>query len=144
MALTLRATFADVSELVRDLDAIEIGLGREISDAIAAELDPMLQSIISHTPIGPGPNPNAAPDSDAALPHMAEMYETRVDRFGAKIVSTHPAVLPTEFGGDISPRGVVIHIARHEMAQLALAENEAELTQRVSDALDRLIERVIR
>lgn len=139
MALTLRATVHDVTELIRDLDAIETGLGREISAAIENELDPLLASLIAHTPVGPGPNVNADPDSDAALPHIAETYKTRVDRFGVKIVSEHPAVLVTEFGGEISPRGVTIRIPRHEMAQLAIDEHEAELAQRIQDALDRLI-----
>ncbi len=139
MALKLRAAVHDVAELIRDFEAIEVGLGHAVQDAIEGELEPLLASLIANTPIGPGPNLNADPDSDAALPHIAETYETRVDRFGVKIVVRHPAGIVTEFGGTISPRGVTIRIPRHEMAQGAIDEHEATLTQRVQDALDRLI-----
>jgi hypothetical protein len=129
--VTVRFTTAVATTALRqDLEALQIGLGRELTALKRSAAETLARSTRANTPLGPGPQ-----SPHDALPHIRDTITARA----AGVVSTHPAALVHEFGGTIAPRGVPIRIPRREMAARALRENATQIERDLAAAVERLI-----
>lgn len=134
MPSTIRAGFQNVGEVRRDLDSVQLGLGRSLTEVLREESGPLAQLTRQLTPRGPGPQ---SPRDN--LPHVADTIIGNATATTLTIQSTHPASGWLEWGGTIEPRrGQRITIRGHGMAhragELKLDELAASLIRRI-DAL---------
>ncbi len=136
MPATIRIQTPSLRDLQRDLESVELGLGRAVRDELVDAAEPVRLRTAENTPVGPGPQ--SAKDN---LPHIGETIQVspRVD--GAAIVSRHPGAGVLEYGGTIAPKGTPIQIAPHEMARKAGEQKAGEVQRRVLAAIDRLLRR---
>lgn len=132
MANTIRTSIQNVAEIRADLDAVSIGLGRELGKAFKEAANLALA--------GAGPLTPYDPLHDAAredgLPHIRDSLYVTGLASGAAVASRHPGAVVHEFGGTIAPKGQPIEIAAAEMAHTAglaaFPAIAAHLEQRVS------------
>lgn len=136
MPFTVKIGTQDLRQLRADLESVELGLGREVNEALREGAEPVRLQAAANTPVGPGPQ--SAKDN---LPHIAETLQTVPRAYGAAIVSRHPGAGVLEYGGTIAPKGKPIHFTPHEMARRAGEEKAGEVQNRVVAALDRLLKR---
>jgi hypothetical protein len=135
----IHAGFPNLNEAVADLEAIRLGLGVALRDGIEEDAQPLLNEAKALTPRGPGPRAGADPESDDALPHIADSLEVRVRGGTLSLYATHPGAIVHEWGGTIAPNGAPIQIGRAQMAHRALELALPGVEQAVSDRVDRLI-----
>lgn len=143
MASTVTARFEDIQEVRRDLESVRIGLGREITEILREEANPLAARAAALTPRGPGPRG----DKDA-LPHIADTITGAATATGMAIVSMHPAAPIFEFAGHegtgatIAPRGVPIVIwPARRMAGRAGDEQLPQVERRVDERIGALLHR---
>src|SRR5256885_301971 len=130
MAVTVRARILGIAEIRRDLEAVELGLGRELSAALKEGAELALPRARELTPEGPGPNG----PGENALPHIAETLEaTTVGGTAGAIATSHPGGPVNEYGGHIQlnrgrERGELrIDFRPHAMAHQAGEEKLPEI-----------------
>ncbi len=131
MASTLRTSVQHANELRADLDAIQIGLGRELARTMKEAAGLVLQPAQALTPY----DPQHVTDREDGLGHIRDSLYAIALGSGSAIASQHPGAVVHEYGGEIAPNGVAITIKRQEMAHAA---GLAEL-----DAINSLLERRI-
>lgn len=134
--LHVHAAF-ELRDLHQDLEALELGLGREVTEAVLAAGGTVLLATERLTPYDPSHDDHRAD----GLPHMRDTFDVRTaGPTVATIGSTHPGAAVNEFGGTISPKGTPIRIREAGMArkagELEAPRFERDLAQRL-DALAR-------
>lgn len=129
MADTLRLG-VETREVVRDLEAIRLGLGREVGVRLALAATTIAAKARPLTPYGPGPR--GGKDS---LPHIRDTIVAR----GSRVTSTHPGAIVHERGGVIAPRGTAFRIKKSAMAARAGEAHAGQLERDMQDDLDRLV-----
>jgi hypothetical protein len=143
MSDTIRAHFVGVDEIRRDLDAVQLGLGRAVTQALRDNAAIVAGRTATLTPRGPGPRQRRdGVATDDALPHMADTMRGATEGGSLLVTSSHPAAALFEYAGQgtatISPRGGPITIHRRAMAHRAgeqlLPKLERDITARI-DAL---------
>ena len=136
MADTIRADFQNITETRRDLNSVELGLGRELSGPLRRGADGIATKAGPFTPRGPGPQ-----SSRDVLPHIGDTILGAAFGSGAVVVSTHPGAPVLEYGGTISPKGYPIVFPSHAMAHKAgeaeLPRIESEITLQINALLTR-------
>lgn len=133
MAIRLAASaLAGATELRRDLDAIQMGLGRELTRIRRAAAERLAETTRPLTPLGPGPR---SPRDN--LPHIRNTIVGRA----SGVVARHPAGGLLEHGGSIRPRGTVIQFAGRHMAARALSADHQLIEQLLENEIAALIER---
>lgn len=135
MAQTIRIGIPDPRELRADLEAVELGLGRAINRALTEAAEPIAAEAKRLAPFDarhrgwdwrhPYPDPGHLRDSIFA--------------HGPAVVSTHPAALVHEYGGDIAPKGVPFRIRQAAYAQTAGETHAGQAERKAMNALDRLL-----
>lgn len=135
MALRFTTSALGGPELRRDLEALQVGLSRELAVLRRDAAEQLSRATAANTPFGPGPQ-----SERDNLPHIRNTIAARA----TGVISTHPAALVHEFGGTIEPRGVPIRIPRREMAARALAENLVSIEQQLALEVEQLIASTIR
>lgn len=133
--LKLRSQVLGGPELRRDLEALQVGLGRKLTDLRRWAADELARTTAGNTPLGPGPQ--SARDN---LPHMRDVTVGRA----AGVVAFHPGALPTEFGGTIRPRGTAIQIPARHQASRALQAEFARVEQMLERQMDELVASTVR
>lgn len=137
MASTIRTSLQNVNELRADLDAVRIGLGRELSQVLkegaglaATAAQPLTPYDVLHD--------DTRKDG---LGHIRDsLYAIALGGSVAAVASRHPGAVVHEYGGTIAPKGEPIQIKRREMAHTA---GHAELGA-IEDLLERRISALIR
>ncbi|MDQ3730316.1 MAG: hypothetical protein M3355_12095 [Actinomycetota bacterium] len=140
MASTIRVGVHGLGELRRDLDAVSLGLSREVSLALKRAAETVLPTVKAFTPVGPGPEPNRQHPHDQ-LPHIRDTLAARSTGTVAQIVSDHPGAPVHEWGGTISPGGGAIRIAESAMAGRAGQAHIEDVERVMADGIDRLCAR---
>lgn len=133
MAQTVRVSAQGLRETQRDLDAVSLGLGRELARVMREGADSVLPAARSFTPYGPGPQ--GGRDN---LPHIRDTLSARATATTATIVSSHPAGPVHEYGGRIAPMGVPITIRQSAMAHRAGEQELPRLERELVSAIDAL------
>lgn len=136
MANTIRAGFAGVDAVRRDLEAVAEGLGTFLRPVLRSAAQPVLDLTQGLTPVGPGPQSRTD-----RLPHVRETWRIGVQANGVNIYSLHPAAPLLEFGGTIAPKGHPITFAAHGMALTAGKQQQSAVEARVEAGIDALIQR---
>lgn len=141
MAATIHIGVPDLRDLRADLDAVQIGLGRQVNKALATSAKPIAALARDLAPFDathrgwrwnhPYPDPG----------HIRDNIKARGAAYGAAIVSTHPGGPVHEFGGSIAPRGKPIQIERTAYTQKAGATLGERVERDAMDALDELLDR---
>jgi anthranilate/para-aminobenzoate synthase component II len=122
-------------EFRADLEALQIGLGRKVTELRRQAAEELARTAAQFVPLGPGPQ---SPRDN--LPHIRDTIKGRAQG----VVAFHPAGLVTEFGGTIKPRGAAVRIpARHQAAK-ALQVEFARVEELLSTAMDELIASTVR
>ena len=132
---TIRATVTGVADLRADLEAVRLGLGRELTRTLKDAAGLATQATKPLTPFDPL-HRVTRPDG---LPHIRDSVFAIALGSGAAVASRHPGAVVHEYGGTIAPRGKPIQIARSEMAHTA---GEAQLPA-INDLLERRINALI-
>lgn len=136
MADTIRASVHGVAEIRRDLEAVKLGLGRELSKVLKEAAGLAAQGAGPLTPY----DPLHSVKRKDGLPHIRDsLYPLVVSAGTAAVASTHPGAVVHEYGGTIAPSGEPIQIKRTAMAHTA---GEAELPA-ISALLERRISALI-
>ena len=127
----------DLGDLRKDLDSVELGLGKLLTSA----LDRLAETAADRTQElwkrGPGPRPNAKNKNDR-LPHIADTIAGKGYATYAAVTSDHPAAPVQEYGGTIAPRGVDIHFPAHEYAHRAAEQVMDRLEAQLDDEANAL------
>ncbi len=133
MASTLRTSVQNAKEIVADLEAVKLGLGRELTrtvkDAVSLVLPPA-RALAPYDPL------HSAGRRDG-LPHIRDsMYALSLGT-SAAIAARHPGTIVHQWGGTIAPRGHAIKIAASGLARQAAKDQlpaiNALLEQRIDD-----------
>jgi hypothetical protein len=136
MAQTIRVGIHGLDELRRDLDAVALGLGREVTAALREAGDTAARVTKTYTPVGPGPHASNAGD---LLPHIRDTIAGSATATTANVYSTHPGAIVHEYGGTIAPSGHTFRIRESAMAgkagQQALGEIERDMERRLDGLL---------
>jgi hypothetical protein len=140
MADTIRASFQNLNEVRRQLNAIEIGLPKELTSELEESSRYLVGLTRLLTPVGPGPGPWLG-HSDDDLPHMRDMFEVQARGGTIALITTHPGGLVHEWGGTIQPAGQPITIKRSQMGHRALKTELPRLEAAVIERIDALIAR---
>lgn len=137
MAHTVRVgASVDLGGLAKDLDAVAVGLGRQVGKAVALAAQPVAAATARSAPF----DPEHRADRPDGLGHLRDSFTARsLGPIGAAIVSTHPAAPVFEFGGTIAPKGVPITIRAVEMAHKAAVEQAPVFEAAVASAVSRLL-----
>jgi hypothetical protein len=136
MAFTLRV-HADVREVRRDLESVDVGLGRELGAIRRDAADLVARRATRLAPRGPGPIAGARHPDDR-LPHLADTIAGKV----SGVFSSHPGAIVHEHGGTIAPRGPrvqTIRIPRSAMAHRAGVQMAARVEDLMADRVDALL-----
>lgn len=120
MASTLRTSVGNVNELRRDLEAVSIGLGRELTRTLREAAGLAAEAAKPLTPYDPLHNEKRKD----GLPHIRDSLFAVALGSGSAVASRHPGAVVHEYGGTIAPKGEPIQIKRSEMAHRA---GEAQL-----------------
>lgn len=135
MALRFTSSVLGASEMRRDLEALQIGLGAKLTDLRREAAEILARQTAANAPYGPGPQ---SPRDN--LPHLRDTITSRA----SGVVSTHPAALVHEYGGTIEPRGVPIQIPRREMAARAVLTEGQRVEETLARSLDDLLASTVR
>lgn len=134
MADQITAKWDGLAEIRKDLESVQLGLGRSLNAIIREIGGPVAREASANTPTGPG----LRPPSDV-VPHMAGTIKAATISNGIAIVSSHPGAGVLEYGGTIAPRGTPFTIESRAMAHKAgeaeLPRIESEVTQRINALL---------
>ncbi len=134
MTQTVRVGIQGLRETQRDLEAVSLGLGRELARVIREGADSLVPAARSNTPFGPGPQ--SARDN---LPHIGDTLSARASATTASIVSSHPGAPVHEYGGEIAPKGVPITIRQSAMAHRAGEQELPRFERDLKSAIDALV-----
>lgn len=144
MADTIRLPVGvDVAELRRDLESVEVGLDKLVTEALREAGTTVVRATPPFAPFDP--------DHDFkrkdGLPHLRETFSARVlGGRTATIGTTHPGGQVHEYGGTIAPRthgvtrqGADIKIKPSRMAHKAADKVAPQLEQDLARRLQRLV-----
>lgn len=126
------------------LQAVELGLGKEVNRAIAEGAKPIRAEAEHLAPYDPthrgweGHDETWASDDPG---HIKDSLSIRSAAYGAALVSTHPGAIVHEFGGTISPAGFPITIERQAFAATAGETKTGVVESRVEQAIEALCRR---
>lgn len=129
-------TEVDLRDVRADLESARLGLAREISLALIAAGQPILQTARALTPLGPGVDGKSG---DHRLEHIRDTLKLEARGRILKLTSNHPGAAVMNWGGTITPDGVHITFPQRLMAQHAA---DAELPALEED-LGRRIEQLL-
>lgn len=135
MAITLRASFSGLNEIRRDLESVELGLGRELNEALRSAVSPLARATQRYTPVGPGPR---FENDDDRLPHVRDTITARAAGNAIVVDSTHPAAGVLNFGGTIAPKGHPIDFRAHAMGEKAGRQELPRIERDIQNAIDAL------
>lgn len=124
----------DTRELRKDLEAVKLGLGKELDGALA---DSVLPIAIRARDLAPY-DPNHRDDRKDGLPHLRDTIAPKVSAGVAQVVGDVRGPV-WEYGGHIAPRGVRIQIPRRQMAHRAFDEKAADVERALDTRLERLL-----
>jgi hypothetical protein len=127
MPSTLRVRSEDLKELRADLEAVEIGLGREVA-AMKREAAGLVSG-------------RAARFSQTTPGRITGELAGSLKPRGATVVTTVPQGPVHEFGGTIAPRGTPFRIARSAFTAKAGERERARIERRLAQRVDGLLER---
>lgn len=141
MALTVKAAFGhDLEKLRRDLDAVEVGLGRLVGEVAKEELTPVLAEVAGLLPHDPLHRGWRGKEKRQDPGHISDSVRGSTDATGLLVYSSHPGGPVHWWGGTIEPRQHTIEIHSPAGAGREFVSKEAEAVgRRVDDALDRLM-----
>jgi hypothetical protein len=125
---------SDTRELRKDLEAVQLGLGKELDLALAESVAPIAIRARELAPY----DPNHRDDRKDKLPHLRDTIAPRIGPGTAQVVADVRGPV-WEYGGHIEPRGVRIQIPRRQMAHRALDEKAAEVERALDTRLERLL-----
>lgn len=134
--LRLRTDFDRLKDLQADLEAVQIGLGRQVASAKSEASGIIAGRARRLTPVGPGPIAGAKHPDDR-LPHIRDTIRGTA----RGVVTTHPGGLVHEWGGTIRPRGAPIQIRRSAMTQKGAAREQARVERLLDRRVDELLDR---
>lgn len=143
MADTLRLPVGfDTTELQRDLESVEHGLGRTLTDVLRKTAGIVADTAPRFTPYDPAHDYTRKD----GLPHLRDTFGARAAGGTATVTTTHPGGPVHEFGGTIAPRshgvtghGADIHIKPSQMAHRALDAVQDRVSADLADRLERLV-----
>lgn len=131
-------TGVDLRDVRADLESVRLGLGREVTLALLAAGQPVLQAARAQTPLGPGRD---GEKGDHRLEHIRDSLKLEVRGRILKITSSHPGAAVLNYGGTITPHGVRITFPQRLMGLKAgeqeLPALEADLGRRIEQLLER-------
>jgi hypothetical protein len=133
---------ADTRDLHRDLEAIELGLGKTLTVVMQEAAQIVVRDIPAHTPYDPHHRPlrRDAEGNEYAVAHVRDTFQVRSAGAGVvKIVSDHPGAGVLEYGGTIKPKGALIHIREFGMAHKAAEAQADRLGRALDDGVDALM-----
>lgn len=135
MASTLRVSGGGGAELRADLEAIEIGLSRELSRALKQGAGLIVEGAHPLTPYDTLHDESRKDE----LGHIRDSLYAIALGSGSAVASRHPGAVVHEYGGEIAPNGTPFQIKRSEMAHTAgdaaLDAITAVLEQRINALL---------
>lgn len=139
MASTVRIAAPDTRELSRDLEAVEIGLGRALHQAIADAAEPIVLPEAKRLAPFDAEHRGWKGSAENDPGHIRDSLHLRAAPYGAALFTTHPGAPVHEFGGTIAPSGHPFYIAPKAFAQTAGETREGALAERVDQAIDRFL-----
>ena len=138
MASTIRiASRFELGDLRKDLDSVEIGLGKLLTSALDRLGETAADRTRQKWPVGPGPRAGAKNPNDR-LPHMRETIAGKGYQTYAAVTSDHPGAPVVNWGGTIAPRGAEIRFPAKQYAQEAAAEVLPQLEAQLDDEANAL------
>jgi hypothetical protein len=139
MAVTLRARGFGGRELAKDLDAVRVGLSKELVAIRREAAGIVADQTARNMRRGPGPKITATTpeESDNRLPHIADT----IYGIAAGVKTRHPAGLVWEHGGVIAPNGSPIRIPKLAMAERAGETKRGDIERVMARHINDLIER---
>lgn len=147
MALILKARFRhDLEELRRDLDSVEVGLGKLVSEVGKKKLAPLVAEVQGLMPFDP--QHRGWPAGDEGKPdsedpgHIRDSVKGGSSATRFNVYTTHPGGPWHWWGGTIRPKGHPITI-RPEAAPGTdfVSKVEHDVVDSIDDALDGLLRR---
>lgn len=141
MASTVRIASGDLRELRRDLDAVEVGLGREVSKALLSAAEPMLATAVAGAPFDATHRGWKGRDVEDDPGHLRESLHLQPTPYGVALYTTHPGGAVHEYGGTIAPKGHPFTIKRSAFAETAGETHAGRLERRAEDSVDDLLRR---
>jgi len=127
MASYVRAQVGDLNELTRDLEAVQLGLGREVA-AVKREGAGILAG-------------RASRFSEVAPGRISGDLSRSIRPRGATVITTVPQGPVHAFGGRIAPRGTPFRIARSAFHTKAAAREMPRLERKLGQRIEALIAR---
>lgn len=143
MALILKARLGhDLDELRRDLDSVELGLGKLVGDVGKRKLGPLVRDVKALMPFDPThrgwKGEHKAPDPG----HVRDSISGTATRARFSVVTTHPGGPVHWWGGTISPRRAAITIhGRPGGGDEFIDRTAEEVVAEIDKALDDLLRR---
>lgn len=133
MASTIGVSITGANELRADLEAVKVGLGRELTRTVKDAVGLVLPAARA---LAPYDRQHAESRKDS-LPHIRDsMYIIALGSAGAAVAARHPGTIVHQWGGTIAPRGHPITIERaglaHDAAKAQLPAINALLEQRIN------------
>ena len=128
MPTSFRVKMPELRDLQADLEAVRLGLGREVG-AVRREATGLIA----------GRAKDFVPRTK--YPERRGGLAASLEGRGAGVVSTKPQGPVHEFGGTIAPRGVPIEIRRSAMTEKAAAREQGRVERRLEQRVDELLAR---
>lgn len=104
-----------IAELRADLEAVQLGLGREIARTMKEAAGLAVEAAQPLTPY----DPQHSTTREDSLPHIRDSLYAVAFGAGAAVASRHPGAVVHEYGGTIAPAGHPIKIKKSLMAHTA-------------------------
>lgn len=135
MASSIRVRTTGGSELRRDLEALSIGLGRELTRTVKDAVGLVLPPARVLAPY----DPEHAANRKDGLPHIRDsMYALALGN-SAAIAARHPGTIVHQWGGTIAPRGHAITIKRSGLARDAAKAQLPAINALLERRIDALV-----
>lgn len=135
----IRGSFPDLRELQRDLESVELGLGRLIGEVAREKLGPVIGEIQALLPFDPSHRGWRGNHKRADPGHIRDSPKGTVTGNSLRIQSAHPGAGVQWWSGTIAPRGTTITIERRPGAGADFTSRKAKEVERdLQQAYDRL------